>query len=84
MVFHDFICCSERTRVPWHRVINSAWTISPRGDNGVSAARQAERLQAEGVEVHQGRMGEWRVSPDFVWDVTENEIEDLLDEDEPN
>lgn len=83
-MLYGFLFCAERTRVPWHRVINSAWTISPRGDNGVSAARQAERLQAEGVEVHQGRMGEWRISSESAWDITEQQLEELLDEEGPN
>lgn len=37
--------------VPWHRVIGSGGIISERGDGGAGAARQAERLRAEGVEV---------------------------------
>jgi len=48
--------------VPWHRVINSAGTISSRGPGTDGAQRQREALEAEGVEVvtvHGG--GEMRV-----------------------
>jgi len=41
--------------VPWQRVVNSKGGISPRGDDGAAANRQAERLRAEGVEVHEAR-----------------------------
>jgi len=41
--------------VPWQRVINSKGGISPRGDGGSGANRQAQRLRAEGVEVEDGR-----------------------------
>lgn len=41
--------------VPWQRVVNSKGGISPRGDDGAAASRQAERLRAEGVEVTEGR-----------------------------
>ncbi|KAK4688990.1 methylated-DNA-protein-cysteine methyltransferase related protein, partial [Tremellales sp. Uapishka_1] len=37
--------------VPWQRVISSKGLISPRGDQGQGAARQKDRLEAEGVEV---------------------------------
>lgn len=41
--------------VPWQRVVNSKGGISPRGDGGGAANRQAERLRAEGVEVNDAR-----------------------------
>lgn len=41
--------------VPWQRVVNSKGGISPRGDGGAAANRQAERLRAEGVEVNDAR-----------------------------
>lgn len=44
--------------VPWQRVVNSKGGISPRGDGGLGAGRQAERLRSEGVEVQQGRGAE--------------------------
>ena len=44
--------------VPWQRVVNSKGGISPRGDDGTAANRQAERLRAEGVEVKPGRGAE--------------------------
>ncbi|KIW67010.1 hypothetical protein PV04_06288 [Phialophora macrospora] len=47
-VFHD-------QNVPWQRVVNSKGGISPRGDDGAAATRQAERLRAEGVEVNEAR-----------------------------
>ena len=46
--FHD-------QNVPWQRVVNSKGGISPRGDDGLGANRQAERLRAEGVEVQDAR-----------------------------
>ncbi|EIM23250.1 hypothetical protein E3Q22_00241 [Wallemia mellicola] len=39
--------------IPWHRVVNSKGEISNRGDGGISVQRQAQRLQEEGVELHQ-------------------------------
>lgn len=44
--------------VPWQRVVNSKGGISPRGDSGLGAGRQVERLRAEGVEVTEGRGAE--------------------------
>lgn len=41
--------------VPWQRVINSKGGISARGDAGLAANRQVEKLRAEGVEVVDGR-----------------------------
>ncbi|VDB98131.1 unnamed protein product [Peniophora sp. CBMAI 1063] len=42
--------------VPWQRVIGSSGTISPRGEGG--AQRQREALEAEDVEVREGRTGD--------------------------
>ncbi|BGP70675.1 Alkyltransferase-like protein 1 [Rhodotorula toruloides] len=39
--------------VPWHRVVASSGLISPRG-NVAATRRQAEWLEAEGVEVREG------------------------------
>ncbi|KIJ19620.1 hypothetical protein PAXINDRAFT_109065 [Paxillus involutus ATCC 200175] len=47
--------------VPWHRVISAAGTISSRGPGTDGAQRQREALEAEGVEVTDGRTGESRV-----------------------
>ncbi|KAM6489148.1 MGMT family protein, partial [Amanita muscaria] len=47
--------------VPWHRVINSAGTISSRGPGTDGAQRQRDALEAEGVEVTAGRTGEMRI-----------------------
>ncbi|KAJ5116877.1 hypothetical protein N7456_001225 [Penicillium angulare] len=47
------------SNVPWQRVINSKGMISHRGPG--SAARQAEALQEEGVEVTSDSMGEMYV-----------------------
>lgn len=41
--------------MPWQRIINASSTISPRGDGGAAARRQAERLREEGVAVTQVR-----------------------------
>lgn len=53
----DSIMCvnQEGTDVPWQRIINASSTISPRGDGGAAARRQAERLREEGVAVTQVR-----------------------------
>ncbi|KPI41264.1 Alkyltransferase-like protein 1 [Cyphellophora attinorum] len=37
--------------VPWQRVVNSKGGISARGDEGLAANRQVERLRGEGVTV---------------------------------
>jgi methylated-DNA-protein-cysteine methyltransferase related protein len=37
--------------VPWQRVINARGAISARGDGGLGARRQAEKLRLEGVAV---------------------------------
>ncbi|KAG8875535.1 hypothetical protein FRB98_007751 [Tulasnella sp. 332] len=47
--------------VPWQRVISSAGTISSRGPGTNGAARQRVALEAEGVEVTNGRTGEFRL-----------------------
>ncbi|PWY99375.1 DNA binding methylated-DNA--cysteine S-methyltransferase [Testicularia cyperi] len=41
--------------VPWHRVISASGAISDRGDGGEGAARQAQRLTQEGVNIITGR-----------------------------
>jgi methylated-DNA-protein-cysteine methyltransferase related protein len=41
--------------VPWQRVINAKGGISARGDNGLAANRQVQKLRDEGVEVIDGR-----------------------------
>ncbi|PWN92977.1 hypothetical protein FA10DRAFT_276929 [Acaromyces ingoldii] len=41
----------EAGEVPWFRVLSASGAISDRGDGGAGAARQAERLRQEGVEV---------------------------------
>ncbi|KAL9938968.1 hypothetical protein V8E36_001781 [Tilletia maclaganii] len=54
--------------VPWQRVVGAGGVISERGDGGQGAHRQAQALQAEGVEVTEavgqgvGTGGRWRVS----------------------
>ncbi|KAG8872262.1 hypothetical protein FRB97_007820 [Tulasnella sp. 331] len=54
--------------VPWQRVISSAGTISSRGPGTNGAARQRVALEAEGVEVTNGRTGEFRVNlAEFGW-----------------
>lgn len=43
------------TQIPWHRVINSQGRISlPAGSEGFQ--EQSQRLLAEGIPVHQGRI----------------------------
>lgn len=47
--------------VPWQRVIASSGTISSRGPGTDGAQRQRDALEAEGVQVTDGRAGEVRV-----------------------
>ncbi|OCH91232.1 MGMT family protein [Obba rivulosa] len=47
--------------VPWHRVLSSSGAISSRGPGTDGAARQAQELEAEGIEVIQTRSGELKV-----------------------
>ncbi|KAF5319600.1 hypothetical protein D9619_008359 [Psilocybe cf. subviscida] len=47
--------------IPWQRVLGSTGTISSRGPGTEGAQRQQEALEAEGVEVTEGRTGELRV-----------------------
>jgi methylated-DNA-protein-cysteine methyltransferase related protein len=47
--------------VPWQRVISAAGTISSRGPGTDGADIQRQALEAEGIEVTQGRTGEMRV-----------------------
>lgn len=47
--------------IPWHRVVAANGTISSRGPGTDGAQRQSDALEAEGVEVITGRMGELRV-----------------------
>ncbi len=48
--------------IPWQRVLASNGTISSRGPGTNGAQRQREALEAEGVEVTQGRSGELHVN----------------------
>ncbi|KAL4066628.1 DNA binding methylated-DNA-cysteine S-methyltransferase [Scleroderma citrinum] len=56
-----FLSSDVAPPVPWHRVISSAGTISSRGPGTDSAQRQRDALEAEGVEVQVGRMGDFKV-----------------------
>jgi methylated-DNA-protein-cysteine methyltransferase-like protein len=47
--------------IPWHRVISSSGTISSRGPGTQGAQHQRLALEAEGVDVVDGRTGEMRV-----------------------
>ncbi|CAD0114284.1 unnamed protein product [Aureobasidium uvarum] len=49
----------NNSNVPWQRIINSKGAISPRGVNG--ARQQATALEAEGVQVARGSLGEYTV-----------------------
>lgn len=51
----------EGTAIPWQRVVSSSGAISSRGPGTDGAQRQREALEAEGVEVTEGRGGELRV-----------------------
>lgn len=45
--------------MPWYRVLSSSGAITIQGPG---AQRQRDELEAEGVEVNTGRMGEMKVS----------------------
>ncbi|KZV71471.1 DNA binding methylated-DNA--cysteine S-methyltransferase [Peniophora sp. CONT] len=61
--------------VPWQRVIASSGTISPRGEGG--AQRQRDALEAEDVEVREGRTGDLLVNLDtYGWFPTREDIAD--------
>ncbi|KAG9683678.1 DNA binding methylated-DNA--cysteine S-methyltransferase, partial [Aureobasidium melanogenum] len=49
----------NNANVPWQRVINSKGAISPRGVNG--ARQQATAIEAEGVQVTRGSLGEYLI-----------------------
>ncbi|RYP45808.1 hypothetical protein DL768_007894 [Monosporascus sp. mg162] len=57
----------NHNNVPWQRVINSKGNISPRSQPS-GARNQAAALQAEGVEVTTGALGELSVDfAEFGW-----------------
>jgi methylated-DNA-protein-cysteine methyltransferase-like protein len=47
------------TRIPWHRVINAQGGISLPGGSKAQS-RQIKRLEAEGIEFHQGKLASFR------------------------
>ncbi|EMD39834.1 hypothetical protein CERSUDRAFT_103774 [Gelatoporia subvermispora B] len=47
--------------VPWHRVLSSSGAISSRGPGTDGANRQAQELEAEGIDVTQTRSGDLKV-----------------------
>ncbi|KAL2117295.1 hypothetical protein VTJ04DRAFT_9463 [Mycothermus thermophilus] len=54
--------------VPWQRVINSRGVISPRSAHPAGARNQAAALQAEGVRVTTGALGELMVDlAEYGW-----------------
>lgn len=53
----------DATRLPWHRVVNAALSLSQRGDPG-AVARQRARLEAEGVTF----IGP-RIAPQHRWEL---------------
>ncbi|KZW01473.1 MGMT family protein [Exidia glandulosa HHB12029] len=70
------------TNVPWQRVISSSGTISSRGPGTNGADRQRQALEAEGVEVREGRTGELLVSlADYGWFPARLEGEEEAEED---
>lgn len=56
-----FLSPNVNPPIPWYRVISSSGTISSRGPGTDGAQRQRQALEAEGVEVTDGRTGEMRV-----------------------
>lgn len=69
--------------MPWQRVIGSSGTISSRGPGTDGAQRQRDALEAEGVEVTDGRTGEMRVDlRTYGWFPNALEEQEPGDEDE--
>ena len=63
-----FLPSNTNPPIPWHRVIGASGTISSRGPGTDGARRQRNALIAEGVDVVQGRSGEFRVDlQSFGW-----------------
>ncbi|KAL9060190.1 MAG: hypothetical protein Q9162_000804 [Coniocarpon cinnabarinum] len=56
---HEAAVEFHNQNVPWQRVINAKGTVTPRGRE--EAGRQAAALEAEGVEVTRGSLGEYQV-----------------------
>lgn len=51
-------------RLPWHRIVNAQGMISERGDCGVAAHRQRQRLEREGVRFNaRGAI----ILKDYLW-----------------
>lgn len=54
--------------VPWQRVIGASGSISSRGPGTNGAQRQAQALQAEGVDVQLRRGGQYTISlAEYGW-----------------
>jgi methylated-DNA-protein-cysteine methyltransferase-like protein len=80
-----FLPSNTNPPIPWHRVIAASGTISSRGPGTDGARRQRDALVAEGVDVVQGRSGEFRVDLGrFGWfpPVHEAGLRESEDEDE--
>lgn len=56
-----FVSPDVQPPIPWYRVIASSGVISSRGPGTSGADVQRQELEAEGVEVSAGRMGDLRV-----------------------
>ncbi|GAW13227.1 hypothetical protein ANO14919_026070 [Xylariales sp. No.14919] len=54
--------------VPWHRVINANFKISPRS-HPAGTRNQAEALLAEGVQVSRNALGEWTIGGDRAYEM---------------
>jgi methylated-DNA-protein-cysteine methyltransferase-like protein len=49
LVGYALAALDDRSRLPWHRVVNAAGRISPRRDKGPESVIQRLRLEREGV-----------------------------------
>ncbi|KAM0815360.1 hypothetical protein AB5N19_01154 [Seiridium cardinale] len=81
---HDQGARYNNSNVPWQRVINAKGIISPRSQPS-GARNQADALQAEGVVVSTGSLGELTVNfADFGWFPRSlpSEEDDELDDDD--
>ena len=49
LVGYALAALDDRSRLPWHRVVNAGGRISPRRDEGPESVLQRLRLEREGV-----------------------------------
>ncbi|KAF9534491.1 MGMT family protein [Crepidotus variabilis] len=70
-----FLPANTTPLIPWYRVIGASGTISSRGPGTDGARRQRNALVAEGVDVTDGRTGDFRIDlRTYGWFPTRDEV----------